>query len=513
MRKKKMGFVSLVGAGPGDQGLITVKGYQRLQEAEVVVYDNLVNPILLTTASFRAEKIFVGKMGSRHILEQSEIDKIVIEKARQWKKVVRLKGGDPYIFGRGGEEASALKSQDIPFEIVPGVTSSVAVPAYAGIPLTHRDYAATVAFVTGHENPQKPESLIDWMALSKMNTLVFLMGVTYLKEVTRRLIECGRSPTTPAAIIQQGTVPTQKTVVGSLGDIAQRAEEEDIRPPSIIVIGEVVRFRDALNWFETRPLFGKRVLVMRSRRQLGELTTLFHEAGAQIVEIPMLEILPPRSYRALDQVLKRLGQYDWILFTSVNGVQAFMDRLQGQKRDIRDLKGVKIATIGLSTRQAVEGYHLRVALVARESTAEGLVKILGRQVKGKKVLIPRAAEGREILVAGLRKQGARVSDIEVYRSRLPKKSKERLQDLFRSDTEVPHWVVFTSSLMVHRFMKVLGGGRAKEGARFKDIHFAAIGPVTRKTVVNYGLKVHVVPSRATLKALVQEIVVFEKKSV
>ena len=321
-------MVYLVGAGPGDPGLITAKGLAVLRRAQVVVYDQLASPELLKEAPAAAEIIYVGKKAGAHAVPQEGINDLLVARARAGLTVVRLKGGDPFVFGRGGEEAEALAQAGIPFEVVPGVTAAVAVPAYAGIPVTHRRYTTLVTFITGHEDPAKEASTIPWEALGKNpGTLVFLMGVKNLPEICRQLVEKGRDPRTPAAVIERGATLAQRTVTGTLADIAQAARAAAIKPPAILVVGGVVELRETLKWWETRPLWGKTVVVTRSRQQASKLVDLLAAAGARCLEVPTLEIGPPDDFGPFDAALKSLSQYQWVVFTSANGVEAFMDRL------------------------------------------------------------------------------------------------------------------------------------------------------------------------------------------
>ncbi|MCX5892072.1 MAG: uroporphyrinogen-III C-methyltransferase, partial [Deltaproteobacteria bacterium] len=340
-------MVYLVGAGPGDPGLITAKGLALLRRAQVVVYDQLASPELLKEAPADAEIIYVGKKAGAHAVPQEGINDLLVARARAGLTVVRLKGGDPFVFGRGGEEAEELAQAGIPFEVVPGVTAAVAVPAYAGIPVTHRRYTTLVTFITGHEDPTKEASTIPWEALGKNpGTLVFLMGVKNLPEICRQLVEKGRAPQTPAAVIERGATLWQRTVTGTLTDIAQIARDAEIKPPAILVVGGVVELRQTLKWWETRPLWGKTVVVTRSRQQASKLVELLAAAGARCLEVPTLEIGPPDDFGPLDQALTNLSQYQWLVFTSANGVAAFMARLFGQGKDVRALGGLKIAAIG-----------------------------------------------------------------------------------------------------------------------------------------------------------------------
>ena len=507
MKQKKSqrsakGLVSLVGAGPGDPGLMTMKGWQRLQAADVVVYDRLVHPALLAALPPQVETIFVGKRGSYHILQQDEIQSILVRKARQGKRVVRLKGGDPFIFGRGGEEAEALRRGRIPFEIVPGVTSAVAVPAYAGIPVTHRDYATTVALVSGHEDPHKKQSNIDWNSLARINTLIFFMGMTQLPTLIARLRRAGRSPRDAVAVIQWGTVARQKTVVGTMGTIARKVQQARMTPPGLVVIGEVVRCRRRLRWWEQRPLFGQQVLVLRARDQASILAELLRDKGADVVAIPLLERVIPHSTRSLDHVLTGLHCFDWMLFTSSNGVEVVAERLRSLGRTARDFGEVKVACVGPATAARAREAGLPVDLIAQESRQEGLLKLLKAQVRGSRVLLLRAVEARGTLAKELKRAGAQVTDLPVYAMRCPSRSKLQLRELFRDRR--PHWVVFTSSRMVENFVRLLGKSRMRQIMR--GIRCAAIGPLTRQTLRKHGLRTHVVPRRPLLQDLVQAIV-------
>ncbi len=352
----RRGMVYLVGAGPGDPGLITQRGLELIRRADCVVYDYLANPALLQEADPRAEMIYVGKKGGDHTLPQAEINRLLVDRARAGKKVVRLKGGDPYLFGRGGEEAEELVQAGIPFEMVPGVSSALAVPAYAGIPLTHRRHASLVSLITGHEDPTKPASAIPWEVLARSpGTLVFLMGVKNLPEISQQLLKHGKDPATPAAVIHRGTTLAQRTVVGTLADIAARVQEAGLTAPAIIVVGSVVELRPQLNWFETRPLWGKRILVTRTRRQASAFSALLREYGALCLEAPTIEIGPPDDeYEGLDQALHRLEEYQWLVFTSPNGVEAFFQRLFASGRDLRAVGRCRLAAIGVATAQVLK---------------------------------------------------------------------------------------------------------------------------------------------------------------
>ena len=414
-------MVYLVGAGPGDPGLITVKGLALLRRADVVVYDQLANPELLKEVPAGAEILYVGKRAGDHAVPQGGINELLVARARAGLTVVRLKGGDPFVFGRGGEEAEELAAAGIPFEIVPGVTSAVAAPAYAGIPVTHRRYTTLVTFITGHEDPAKEASTIPWAALGQNpGTLVFLMGVKNLAENCRRLVEAGRVPATPAAVIQSGTTLTQRTVVGTLATIALRAQEAGIKPPAVLVVGGVVELADSLKWWENRPLWGKTVLVTRSRDQASRLVELLNAAGARCLEVPTIEIVPPADFAPLDAALQHLGRYEWVIFTSANGVRAFMDRLFHMGLDVRALGRARLAVIGPATAQALREYSLVAEVVPDTFQAEGLLEVLEpKLLGGTRVLIARAEQARDVLPEGLVKLGVKLDVVPVYRALPP----------------------------------------------------------------------------------------------
>ncbi|MBI3991623.1 MAG: uroporphyrinogen-III C-methyltransferase, partial [Candidatus Omnitrophica bacterium] len=392
---KKKGIVYLIGAGPGDPGLITLKGIECLKKAEVVIYDHLVNPQLLSYARKDAEIIYAGKIQNKHTLTQDEINRLLVKKASSGKCVARVKGGDPFIFGRGGEEAEALVRARINFEIVPGVTSAIAVPAYAGIPLTMRKFTSTVGFITGHEDPTKEISDIPWDKVSTgMGTLVFLMGLNNLPEIVNRLIYHGKKPETPVAVIQWGTLPKQRTVTGNLKDIAEKVKKEKLKPPSIIVVGDVVKLRNSLNWFEKRPLFGKRILVTRTREQASELSNMLKDLGADVIEFPTIEIRPISDYKKADNAISNLSQYSYLFLTSVNGVRFFKERLDALGLDSRAVAGVKVCAIGPRTAEELEKIGIKPDFIPSEYSAEGILNKI-HNLKGKNILILRAVEARD----------------------------------------------------------------------------------------------------------------------
>jgi len=504
-----IGKVYLIGAGPGDPGLITVKGLECVKKADVIIYDYLANERLLDQRRPDAELIYVGKQGGRHTLPQEEINSLIVQRAKEGKIVARLKGGDPFIFGRGGEEAEELFDDHIPFEIVPGVTAATAVPTYAGIPLTHRDYTASVAFVTGHEDPTKPESKVHWDRISTgIGTLVFFMGMKNLQNIVDNLVSHGRNADTPIALIQWGTRTDQRVITGTLRDIVPKVKEAKLGPPAIIVVGEVVKLRRKLNWYESKPLFGKRVVVTRSRDQASVFAEMLIDRGATTIEFPTIDVVPPASWAELDSALQMIDTYDWIIFTSANAVKYFMERLRGLGKDLRILKGVNICTVGPKTAEVLEQFGLRADLIPAEFKAEGVVAALGGvAVKGRKFLIPRAKVAREIIPDKLREQGADVTVATAYENVRPTADVDRVKKLFEEKKIAA--VTFTSSSTVHNFVEILG---QKEYKKLVDgVAVACIGPVTAKTAEEYGLKTDIMPNDYTIPALVDAMGDFFQK--
>lgn len=500
----RKGIVYLIGAGPGDPGLLTIRGKECLERSDVIVYDYLVNPVLLRYAREGAEKIYVGKKRGHREMPQGEINRLLVEKARSGSVVARLKGGDPFIFGRGGEEAEELAKAEIPFEIVPGVTSASAVPAYAGIPLTHRDFTSSFAVATGHEDPRKERSNLSWEALAKTATVVFLMGVKNIEDNMKRLIEHGRSPDTPVALITWGTFPGQQTITGTIGNIGRIVREMRIKPPGVIVVGEVVGLRETLNWFEKKPLFGKRILITRARKQAGILAKLLEEQGAEVVELPTIEIVPPKSWDDMDRALDTIGAYDWVVFTSINGVRFFFERLRERGRDLRDLKGVKIASIGEQTAKAVQGLGLNVDMVPDEFRAEGIIEgFRETEIKGRRILIARAKEAREVLPLELERMGAEVNVVAAYETRKPdsKEIEEVREMLKRGRIDV---ITFTSSSTVRNLLSMLG----RDTKTLEGPVLACIGPITAEPLKEIGIEPHIICRKYTIEELVREIVAY-----
>lgn len=500
------GKVYLVGAGPGDPELLTQKGARVLAEAQVVVYDFLANPELLDLAPEEAQRIYVGKKGGDHTLGQEGINQLLCDLAAQGKTVVRLKGGDPFVFGRGGEEASALKSAGHAFEIVPGVTSAIAAPAYAGIPVTDRRCTTEVAFVTGHEDPGKPESTIKWGALAQLGTVVFLMGVKNLPEICRQLIAHGKSADTPAAAIRWGTTPRQETVSGTLATLPQAVKDAGLQPPAITIVGQVVGLRDELRWFDNLPLFGKRVLVTRTREQASKLSQQLAHLGADVVEIPTIVLEPPEDDEPLMRAVDNVEDYDVILFTSQNGVEAFFAALDARDKDARDLGGALVGAIGPATAQALRDEGLHPDLTATSFVAEGLLAALsGHNLQGARVLIPRAEQARELLPETLTQRGALVEVVPAYRTVKPPESAELLREALEEGLDV---ITFTASSTVVNLMALLEPAqrqRLADLSRQGQVTVAAIGPITAAKAQELGLTVHVQPSAYTIDALVEAL--------
>ncbi len=502
----KPGKVYLIGAGPGDPGLITVKGQACIHTADVVIYDYLAAPALLAHAAADAELIYVGKKGGNHTLPQGGINQLIIEKARQGLTVARLKGGDPYIFGRGGEEAEELVAAGIPFEVVPGVTSAVAGAAYAGIPLTHRDFTSTLAFVTGHEDPTKAGSSIDWKALATgIGTLVFFMGVKNLPTITAKLQHNGMAPETPVALIRWGTTTRQQTVTGTLATIVAIARQAGVKAPAIIVVGKVVHLRERLAWFEARPLFGRTIVVTRARAQASDLVERLTDLGADCLEYPTIEVVPPENEAPLDQAIQNLAAYDWLVFTSVNGVRYFFDRLFALGKDVRALHHVRTAVIGPATAALLRRHGLRSDIVPVSYRAESVVEAFADEnVAGQRILLPRAAEARPILPTELRRMGAEVDEIATYRTRrVTDRAADLLDDLEKGRIDM---VTFTSSSTVRHFQEMLPEGRQAE--LMNGVRAASIGPITTETAESLGFTIDMTADVYTIPGLCEAIQAF-----
>jgi uroporphyrinogen III methyltransferase / synthase len=500
----KSGFVYLVGAGPGDPGLITVKGLGCICRADVIIYDYLAHKGLLDHAPADAELIYAGKIGGIHNHEQWQINELLVNKALLGNTVVRLKGGDPFVFGRGGEECEALADAGVPFEIVPGITAGIAAPAYAGIPLTHRNYTTSVAFVTGHESPGKEASEIDWEKLSTgSGTLVFYMGMKNLSHIAENLVANGRAPETPVALIRWGTRPEQEVLLGTLADIAEKARKAAFKPPAITIIGEVVNLREKLRWFDNRPLFGKGILVTRAADQAGEFGRLLLANGAHVFECPTISIIPPQSYDDLDRAIKSLHCFNWLIFTSFNGVKHFFHRLHALKLDSRALALCKVCAVGPKTRTALAVYGIRADLVPTDYKGEGIVEAFkSMDMAGKTALFPRADRARDIIPKGLAKLGMEVEAPIAYNNVVPE---DMPQDILEAlEGKRIHCAAFTSSSTIENLAAMVGENRLLH--LLEGVRIASIGPITSKACREFGLKVDVEPIEHTVEALTREIV-------
>jgi len=498
------GAVYLIGAGPGDPGLITVRGRECLLAADVVIYDRLIDPELLNWTRPSAERIYVGKQPDRHTLSQDEINELLVQKAQAGLKVARLKGGDPFVFGRGGEEAQALAAAGLYFEVIPGITSAIAAPAYAGIPVTHREAAASFAVVTGHrrkgiEAEENPIG-VDWAAIAGVDTLVFLMGVSTLPVIAQSLIDAGRDPQTPVAVIRWGTTPQQRVVAGCLADIADRAQQAGLPPPAVTVVGEVAALRAQLRWFDNRPLFGKRILVTRARSQASQLSARLRSMGAAPIEFPTIEIIPPNDWTPLEMAIERLAAYDWAIFTSVNGVQFFWQQLERTGKDSRAFAGCRLAAIGPTTAEALARRGLRADLVPAEYVAEAILAEIG-SVAGKRVLLPRADIARPTLAEGLRSAGAVVDEIVAYQTvqGSGESAAHIRQQLLDGHIDV---ITLTTSSPVRNLVMSL----APFPPLPEHTTIACIGPVTADTARELGLPVQVVAAEHTIDGLVAALV-------
>ncbi|MFD0713955.1 uroporphyrinogen-III C-methyltransferase [Paenibacillus sp. GCM10027626] len=509
------GTVYLVGAGPGDPKLITVRGLECLRISDVVVYDRLASPRLLRNLKPGAERIYVGKLPDRHTMRQEEINQLLVDLALQGKTVTRLKGGDPTIFGRVGEEAELLYDNGIEFEIVPGITSAISVPAYAGIPVTHRDLASSLSIVTGHESPDKLDHSIHWDKVTNATgTLIFLMGVAKIGYIASQLIKHGKEPSTPVALIRWGTRVEQETVVGTLATIEEIVRAADFKPPAVIVVGDVVVQREKLRWAERRPLFGTRVLVTRARSQSSELAERIETLGGEACEYPVIATRESAAAEQIERVTEALQaaeSYDWLLFTSVNGVEYFFGWLSRLGIDIRRYYKARIAAVGPATAAALESRGLIVDSIPAQFQAEGLIDILAGELQaGQRVLLARGALGRDVLPKELRARGAEVVDAAIYETVVAEEQDEEALELLK-DGKV-HMITFTSSSTVNNLITVLKrSGITNPLELLSAATIACIGPLTAEAARNAGLHVHIQPEDATIESLVQAMAAYRLK--
>jgi uroporphyrinogen III methyltransferase/synthase len=495
------GRVYLVGAGPGDPGLLTRRAERCLAAADVVVHDYLVGPRLLVAVRPDAEVIALGRSHDDR-LGQADVERLLVERARAGKTVVRLKNGDPFLFGRGGEEAEALVRAGIPFEVVPGVSSALAAPAYAGIPLTHREHASLVTIVTGHQASASSPPDLPWDALARQGgTLVFVMGMKQLPAILRALVAHGLPAGTPAAAVQWGTTGRQRTIVASAATLAAEVAQAGVGAPGIVVVGRVAGLRERVRWFEARPLFGRRIVVTRPSERAGSLADLLEEQGAEVIVFPTIALVPPADPGALERAVAAAGSYDWIVFTSARGVQAFFARFEAQRLDVRALAAVRLAAIGPETAAELERRLLRPAVVPADYRAEGLLDALGADVvRGRRILLPRAAGARAVLPAELRARGATVDEVEAYRAVPPPDADAVPLRVALAAGEIDA-LTFTSSSTVTNFAAMLGTAALAPLARAPRPVVACIGPVTADTARELGLRVDVVPAEYTGAAL------------
>lgn len=503
------GTVYLIGAGPGDPGLLTLKAKACIETADVVVYDYLASPYLLDFASKDAEIIYVGKKGGDHTLTQDRINLLLVDKAKQGLNVARLKGGDPFVFGRGGEEAQILLGHGVSYEVVPGVTSAIAAPAYAGIPVTHREHTSFVSFITGHEDPTKKDSSMQWDVYAKSNaTLVFLMGVKNLANIVKNLIAHGKASDTPVALVRWGTTTQQQTVTGTLETIVERVKEAGLKSPAIIIIGHVVSLREELAWFDQKPLFGKRIVITRARAQASNLVASLNRLGAHCIQIPTIKIVPPKDISPLKKAIVNIADYDWLVFTSVNGVKFFFDTLFALGKDVRCLGHLRFACIGPVTKERLMDYGIISDILPETYRAESVVDAFsGIEMSGKKVLLPRAKVARTILPEELSKMGADVDEITAYETILADEDKDELIHLL-NDNQIDA-VTFTSSSTVSNFVSLLDGYDVQK--LLKPVCLASIGPITSDTARSLGLNPDIEADAYTIPGLVDALLTYFKK--
>lgn len=495
------GKVYLVGAGPGDPGLLTMRAAELIASADLVAIDALVSREIAAMVPAGTEVIHVGKRSSAHTLPQDKINALLVEEARKGKRVVRLKGGDPFVFGRGGEEAEEIAAAGLSFEIVPGISSSIAGPAYAGIPVTHRSFATSLTLVTGHESEESTG--INWPVLAKLGgTIVFMMGFANLPLIVRKLIEHGMSARKPVAVISKATTREQRTVTGTLADIDAKIAGASLPTPALIVVGDVVKEHDVINWFETRPLFGKRVVVTRAREQASDLKRLLEESGAQVLQFPTIEIASPDSWDSLDAVVSNLSAYAWVIFTSTNGVKSFFERLRAKGKDARSLAGCKVAAVGETTAAGLKSHGIVPDLVPGKFQSTALLPLLDANQRGVRTAVIRAAEGRDDLIDELRKRGGTVDLAIAYRTRAADFDIEELRSLIASSAV--DVVTFTSASTVdHFFSKLTPEERASVNAR---AILASIGPTTSEAIRRYGKSPDIEAKAASVQALHDAVV-------
>lgn len=488
-----MSKVYLVGAGPGDPELLTLKGRRVLESADSVLYDHLASPALLDLAPDRAERLYVGKKRSSHVFTQDEIISLMVDRARSGLSVVRLKGGDPFIFGRGGEEVEGLVDAGVEFEVIPGVTSPLGIAAYVGIPLTHREHSSVVTFITGHEPGQ-----IDWSRTGLHGTVVVFMGLQHFAEIAERMIAAGRPSHTPAVAVRWGTRSDQQTVTGTLTNLARLTQDAHLAPPVTFIVGEVVALQERLGWFDRRPLSGQRVIVTRPRAQSEELAAGLRDRGAAVIELPVIELAPLADYTALDGSIRKLGEYDWLVFTSANAVEYFRTRLTAAGRDARAIRG-RICAIGPATSDALTSMGLSADVMPDESDSEGVAVTFSRvAMNGARVLIPRAAAAREFIPSALERLGANVEAVDAYRNIIPSSAQSRVLEYLAGGHRAD-WITFTSGSTIKNWLTLAG----RES--LDRVRIASIGPATSDVIRQHDLTVDVEADPHTGAGLIDAI--------
>ncbi len=497
-------IVFLIGAGPGDPGLITIKGKECISEANCIVYDYLASKELLKYKKDDAEVIYVGKKGGDHTLSQDGINELLVQKAKEHKIVARLKGGDPFIFGRGGEEAEFLLENGINFEIIPGVTSAIAAPAYAGIPLTHRDFTSSVSIITGHEKEDKSSSSINWQALGETKeTLVFLMGVKNLPNICSKLKSYGKDKNTPVALVHWGTTNKQRVVVGDLTNIEEKVLKAKITAPSIIIVGKVVDLRKNLNWFETKPLFSKKIIITRARVQASSLKEKLNYLGANCIEFPVIKPTPTKDTKEIDTAINSIKKYDWLIFTSVNGVKFFFKRVYELGKDVRLLGSLKTACIGPATRDELLKFGIKSDILPKKYVAESVIEAFkSENLQDKNILLPRAKDAREILPVELKKMGANIDEIIVYYAAPVSEEKDKIKEMLVAK-EIDY-ITFTSSSTVQNFKSAIFDDNFEEN--IKSAKIITIGPITTETAKKLGFTVFKEAQKYTIDGLIEAIV-------
>lgn len=498
-------IVYLVGAGPGDPGLLTLKGKTILETADVVIYDSLINTKLLDHVKQNSELIYVGKKLGNKEASQEKINNLLVENAKTGKTVARLKGGDPFVFGRGGEEAMALVEAGITIEIVPGVSSISAVPAYSGIPLTHRSFNSSFTVITGHEDPSKTKSQLSWNSLAKMNTLIFLMSLNNLSKIMNKLIKEKIPHDTPVMVTSCGTMPSQKTIIGTISNICKKLEQnKQITTPAVIVVGKIVSMRNKIKWYEKKPLFGKKILLTRASDQISEFSHLLNDYGADGIEFPTIEIVPPKSWKEVDKSIREFKSYDYIIFTSVNGVKNFFARLTFNDFDSRIFHNKKIITIGEKTAFELKKFGLKPDIVPKEYSAEGILDVLdSKKIMNKNFLIPRAKIARDLLPKKLKELNAKVNVVSCYENKLPEITSEKKEEikkmLINKKIDV---ITFTSSSTVTNFFKIFNNLKTT----IEKISIACIGPITADNVKSHGLEPNIIAKKYTTEGLIEAMI-------